>query len=84
MSNYAKVNMVQGFLAPKYPTAQELNLDNVNITEQGTEAKLPIVDFVMTGAHGEKYVLVLTGRIVNMISAAVKGANMRNHGIEEP
>ena len=78
------VHLIPGDAAPKYDRGQEISLSHVTITEQGTVAGLPIVDFVMTDPAGNQYLLVLTGRIVNMISAAVRGANLRNHGVEEP
>jgi hypothetical protein len=84
VSHHVKIEMVAGNVAPRYTEGAEVGLDKVVITEQGTEARLPIVDFVMCGPDGKMYLLVLTGRIVNAISAAVKGANTRNHGIAEP
>ncbi len=80
------IQMVEGDVAPRYDheRGEELRCEGVVITEQGTKANLPIVDFKMRGADGKFYLLVLSGRIVNAISAAVKGANMRNHGTEEP
>lgn len=62
----------------------ELRVNKVVITEMGTVENLPIVDFVVQTTNGEKYLMVLTGRLVNAISAAVRGTNLRNHGREEP
>jgi hypothetical protein len=84
MSHKASIEIVPGTLAPKYSEGTELKLDKVVITEQGTEARLPLVDIVMRGPDGELFLLVLNGRIVNAISAAIKGINMRNHGVAEP
>lgn len=78
------IKLIKGDEAPKYPFGIELELDHVAITEQGTQTNLPIVDFVMKDKEGLTYLLVLTGREVNMISAAIKGVNLRNHGKEEP
>lgn len=80
----ASIKFVPGTVAPKYLDAYELTLEEVVITEQGTESRLPIVDFVTRMPDGKKVVLVLTGRIVSGIAAAVKGVNMRNHGTEDP
>ena len=80
----AKITIVPGKLAPKYDNGIELSLQEVTITEQGTEEGLPIVDLTMRGPDGEFYLLVLTGRIVNGISAAVKGVNERIHGVPQP
>lgn len=84
MSNTLTIHMVEGKVAPRYDEGTELVAEAAIITEQGTQANLPIVDLNLRGPDGKRYLVVLTGRIVNMISAAVKGANKRNHGIEEP
>jgi hypothetical protein len=85
MSNYAKIELVEGKQAPRYTDGRvEVELEKIVITEQGTESNLPIVDFVMVGPDGKKTLLVLTGRIVNAVAAAIKGVNMRNHGKAEP
>lgn len=82
--NHLKISLVPGKLAPKYEEVGiELFCQEVVITEQGTEGGLPMVDFKMVGPDGV-YLMVLTGRIVNAISAAVKGVNLRNHGAPEP
>jgi hypothetical protein len=83
MSNIV-LTIVPGKSAPRYLKATELNNTEVVITEQATEAGLPIVDFVCRDNTGKLYLLVMSGRLVNMISAAVKGVNVRNHGKEEP
>lgn len=84
MSNQAKIDIVSGTVAPKYNYGTELKLEGVVVTEQGTEAGLPIVDFKMRAPNGDFFLLVLTGRIVNGISAAIKGVNERIHGVQEP
>lgn len=83
-SNDLKIRLVPGDTAPRYDEGQELVCQEVVITEQGTKANLPLVDFKLRGADGKLYVLVLTGRLVNMVSAAIKGVNQRIHGIDEP
>lgn len=82
--NHLKLEFVQGKQAPLYPEGTELTCEKVVVTEQATESNLPIVDFVMRGPDGKLYLLVMTGRLVNMVSAGVKGVNSRNHGVEEP
>lgn len=84
MSHELTIRIVQGDTAPRYDRGCELKISHVTITEQGTSAHLPIVDFVAHDALGNQYLMVLTGRLVNMVSAAIRGANMRNHGVEEP
>lgn len=84
MSNQVSIQMVPGKVAPRYNEGTEITLEKCVITERGTLANLPIVDLVMRGPDGQMYLLVLTGRVVNAISAAVKGANTRNHGVAEP
>ncbi len=79
------IHIVPGQVAPRYDErGEELTCEAVIITEQATVQGLPIVDFKMRDAKGNLYLLVLTGRVVNAISAAVRGINMRNHGEEEP
>lgn len=78
------VNTVEGNKAPRYDKGYEMPVERVTITEQGTQAGLPIVDFIGTDKNGEQVLFVLSGREVCGIAAAVRGANMRNHGVEEP
>jgi len=82
--NQVSIEIVEGSVAPKYTMGVELSCEGVVITEQGTEGGLPIVDFKLRGPDGKFYLLVFSGRIVNMISAAVRGTNVRIHGKEEP
>lgn len=84
MSNHAKIEVHPGKIAPRHEKYYELKLEQVDVTENGTQGDLPIVDFVCTLPNGEKALLMLTGRIVNGISAVVRGVNLRNHGVEEP
>lgn len=85
MSEVVTIHMIPGGTAPRYDGGiVEAKLQHVTITEQGTRASLPIVDIVATLPNGARVLIVMTGRIVNLISAAVRGANRRNHGIDEP
>lgn len=84
-----KITFVAGDTAPRYngPRFQggcELQCEEAVITEQATKEGLPIVDFRMRDAKGNFYLLVLSGRIVNALSAAIKGVNTRIHGTPEP
>jgi hypothetical protein len=77
------IEVIPGNKAPHYQ-GQELVLEGTTITEQGTQEGLPLVDFRMRDQHGNLFLLVLTGRIVNTLSAAIKGINEKNHGNPEP
>ena len=79
------IEIQEGSLAPRYDKkVTELVCTKAVITEKGTEAGLPIVDLQLVDIHGNKFYIMLTGRIVNAVSAVIKGTNMRNYGIEEP
>lgn len=85
--NSFSIELVKGNIAPRYSPEicdRKLQLDRVVITENGTEGNLPIVDFVCKDPDGKYYFFAITGRLVNMVSAAIKGVNYRNHGVEEP
>ena len=86
-ANMVKIELVPGSVAPRYghdTQRVEVELESVVITEQGMQSGLPLLDFKLVGPDGKLYLLVMTGRIANMISAAVKGVNLRNHGQAEP
>lgn len=83
-ANSLPVNIVPGKTAPRYDTGVELEAERVTITEQGTVLDLPLVDLVMRHPDGTQCVVCLTGRMVNMIAAVVRGVNLRVHGQEEP
>jgi hypothetical protein len=78
------INLVQGDKAPSYDRGEGVTLSHITITEQGTANRLPIVDVVMKATNGKQFILALTGREWCMVAAAIRGANLRNHGIEEP
>ena len=81
MRDPISVQLLEGNVAPRYGTdVAELRCDNVVITEQGTQAKLPIVDFQLRDKKGALYYLALTGREINAISAAAMGVIARLHG----
>lgn len=82
--NYLAIDLVPGNIGPRYDEGTELMCVGATITEQGMESGLPFVDFRMRGPDGQFYLLVLTGRVINALSATIKGVNKRNHGIEEP
>lgn len=78
------LNIVPGATAPKYDTGYEATVERVTITEQGTTSKLPIVDVIGRDPDGQQVVMVLTGRQLCWIAAAIRGVNKRNHGTAEP
>lgn len=83
--NSVSLELIRGSIAPRYPQSiKELTITNVVITEQGTQGGWPIVDLQMVDSNGNEYFAMVTGQIVNTISAAIKGVNVRNHGREEP
>lgn len=79
-----KITLVQGDVAPRYGTGMEVKCEEIVITEQGTQANLPMVDFKLRGPGGHFFLLVLTGRQVNALAAIIKGINTRIHGDPEP
>lgn len=79
-----QITLVPGSTAPIYDQGTELKCKQAVITEQGTEANLPIVDLVCYDASGRQYLIVLSGRIINGLAHAIMGVNMRNHGKREP
>lgn len=78
------IRFISGHLAPKYDDGVGLECQEVVITEQGMTSGLPLVDFKMRDANGKLFVLTLTGRHVNALSAAIQGVNLRIHGKAEP
>ena len=81
---HVQLHLVPGKQGPLYENTVEVKCERVVITEKGMESDLPLVDFVCRGPDGTSVLMVLSGRIVNMISAAIKGVNVRNHGVPEP
>ena len=79
------IKILPGDTAPRYPVGTvELTINAAVITEQGMTSKLPIVDLQLTDAKGRVYFAATSGRIILGLAAALKGVNMRNHGVEEP
>lgn len=79
------INLVPGNVAPRYTENDiELTVDNAVITEQGMQSGLPLIDIVLTDANGKKYFTALSGRIVQTLSKAIDGVNIRNHGVADP
>lgn len=83
-ANELQIDIVPGSMAPQHDTGVEIDLESVIITEQGTAGGLPLVDLILRGPNDEKYLAVVTGRIVIGLAAAIKGVNKRVHGKEEP
>lgn len=79
------ITLIPGSVAPRYNDEdKELVVNNVVITERGMESGLPLIDLQMVDKDGKLHYAALSGRIINMVSSAIKGVNLRNHGIEEP
>lgn len=80
------ISVKEGNTAPRYPeTTKLLTIDEAVITEQGMASGFPVVDFQMTDSEGNKYFIMTSGGIINGLSAAIKGVNLRIHGVaEEP
>lgn len=80
------IELLPGDMAPRYngDRYKKVGIEKVVITEQGTEAGLPIVDIQMIDENGDRYYACVTGRLVNALAAAIQGVNLRNHGKEEP
>lgn len=83
--NSLSISMIQGVTAPRYDSETVyVRCQRAVITEKGTQGQMPIVDFQLEDEKGKKYFLVLSGKLVTMLGAAIKGVNVRNHGKEEP
>ena len=79
------IKLVEGNVAPRYAEGTiELNIETAVITEKGMASDLPLIDFQITDDKGRVYFAALTGRVVLVLAAAIKGVNLRNHGVEEP
>ena len=79
------IQLVEGDFAPRYKEGDiEVTIDKAVITEKGMQSELPLVDLQMTDKDGNVYFTALSGRLFNMLSSAIKGVNLRNHGTEEP
>lgn len=84
MAQAISMTSIPGDVAPRYDQGTEIDCVAIVVTEQGTEANLPIVDFKCVGPNGEAYLMVLTGRMVNAIAVYVAAINERNHGTKTP
>lgn len=79
------IQIIKGNVAPRYVNGStELTINKAVITEKGMQSELPLVDFQMTDEAGNIYFTAISGRLINALSAAIKGVNLRNHGTEEP
>lgn len=81
-----KIKLNPGKVAPRYEPdkIKQLEVHTAVITEQGMVSGLPMVDIQMTDTEGNEYFFMITGRLINGLSAAIHGANVRNHGEAEP
>lgn len=72
-------------IAPRYTDAtKRLELKEAIITEMGMESDLPLVDLKLTDSDGNEYFAMVSGGLLNGLSASIKGVNLKNHGAEEP
>jgi len=80
------IKLNPGNVAPRYEPdkVKQLQPHTAIITEQGMESGLPLVDIQMKDDQGNDYFFMISGRLINGLSAAIKGCNVRNHGVEEP
>jgi hypothetical protein len=78
------ISIVPGDIAPSYDSGTEVDLESVTITEEGSEAGLPLVDFRLRGPNDESFMVAIPGRVITGLAAAVRGINKRVHGKEEP
>ena len=76
------IRIVEGKQGPFYKAEDgfqpELSLDEVVITEKGTVENRPIVDFVLTGPDGKRYMACITGRLVKAVADVITEINHRN------
>lgn len=65
--------------APKYHAKEykAANLKQVVVVGKGTRDGNPTVDFVFEDEKGQKYIAMLTGALVENMTAAVKGMRTR-------
>lgn len=85
--NAISIKLEPSDCAPRYDpvdTVAILKLSEATITERGMSSGLPLVDLVAFDPEGRRYVFVATGRVLLGIAAALRGVNLRNHGVEEP
>lgn len=84
--NNLNIKFIPGDVAPRYEPSKvkQLHAHTAVITERGMESGLPVVDIQMRDDEGNEYFFMTTGRLINGISGAIKGVNLRNHGVEEP
>jgi hypothetical protein len=73
------IQIVPGNVAPMYGNAKPLDSVKVIITESGTKAGLPIVDFVFTEPDQSLRVYSTTGRVVQGIASVINGVVKKNH-----
>lgn len=80
------IKLNPGSIAPRYEEGKtkELTVKTAVITEQGMASRLPLVDMQMEDAEGNQYFFMITGKLINALSASIKGVNKRIHGTEEP
>lgn len=78
------IRIVPGVLAPRYEDGTAADLEQATITEQGMASGLPLVDLHCRDGNGHEIIVVTTGKLLLSLAAAIRGVNLRNHGVEEP
>lgn len=79
------ISIVPGSRMPRYDDAvYELTSLGVTVTEQATRSGLPAVDFRFQGPDGTQFAFTTSGRMIQMLAAAIAGINVRNHGKADP
>ena len=84
--NNLNIKLNPGHVAPRYDPGEtkQLEVQTAVITEQGMVSGFPLVDIQMKDSDGNEYFFMIPGRLINSLSAAIHGVNVRNHGIAEP
>jgi hypothetical protein len=73
------IQIVPGNIAPHYGNAKSLEVSKVIVTERGTKAEMPIVDFVFVERDDSLRVYSCTGKIVQGIASVISGVVNKNH-----
>jgi len=65
--------------APNYeqPEYQAANLTTAQVVGRGTVDNNPTVDFIFIDEKGQKYIAMLTGRLVENLAGAIQGMRER-------
>ena len=69
-------------LAPTYeqPEFEPANIHRAVVVGRGTEQGNPTVDIVFEDIHGQKYIAMVTGALVEQLASIVAGVRARTKG----